>query len=383
MGRVEKRILTGLPSVHWSWIAVVALAMCLPSAALPAVESTPVQCRIRFMPPSLDFEFRFFTGFTAGIPVRELIGDARVTGIRLTVTPLSIEAAKPMVLDHTLEIGPIPDHFKGEAQLRGSFVVGEGRYHVRWDLQDALGHFCSVEWEVEAKLAKSQKDLAVSMRPGEMGDSRVYLFRPEASVIDPTTRPLDIKVFLNFDVWRRRESAVRVRLWEYSRRIATLRALARNPRIGKISLIVYSLEEQEVFYRHGLQDSIDFAPMEEAIEKLSPAFVAFEQLGQHKERDFFGEVLLAETRNEDVDALVFIGPDFQFGKRLSKDDEMLLRRTPAPAFYFKTNGGPWKGLVGRAIKAMRGQEIAIYSPGRLAKAVERVVEGLDAGKYAN
>ena len=348
-----------------------------------AGESMPVQCRIRYMEPSLDFEFRFFTGFTAGIPARELIGPARVTGMRLTVTPLSIEGAEPIVLNQHLESGPIPDHAKGEAQIRGSFVVGEGRYHVRWELQDSLENFCSVEWEIEAKLPKSQRDLTVSLRPGEVGDSRVYLFRPETSVVDPTARPLDIKVFLNFDVWRRRESAVRVRLWEYTRRIATLRALARNPRIGKISLIVYSLEEQEVFYRHGLQDSIDFTPMEEAIEKLSPAFVAFEQLGQHKERDFFGEVLLSETRNEDVDALVFIGPDFQFGKRLSKDDELLLRTTPAPAFYLKTNGGPWKGLVGRAIKAMDGREIAIYSPGRLARAVERVVEGLDATARPN
>ena len=147
------------------------------------------------MEPSLDFEFRFFTGFTAGIPARELIGPARVTGMRLTVTPLSIEGAEPIVLNQHLESGPIPDHAKGEAQIRGSFVVGEGRYHVRWELQDSLENFCSVEWEIEAKLPKSQRDLTVSLRPGEVGDSRVYLFRPETSVVDPTARPLDIKVF--------------------------------------------------------------------------------------------------------------------------------------------------------------------------------------------
>ena len=332
------------------------------------------------MEPSLDFEFRFFSGFLATIQARDLAGPARVTHMLLTVTPLPIEGVdlevtETQVLRQKIETGPIPEGTRGQAELRGAFVVGEGRYKVRWDLQDSINHFCSVEWKIDARRAKSKKNVKGSLRSGEVGDSRVYLFRSEDSVIDPDASPLNVKVFMNFDVWRRRETAASVHLWQYTRRLATLRALARHPRIGKISMVVYSLEEQEVFYRHGLQEKIDFAPMEQAIAKLSPAFVAFEQLGRHKEREFFGDLLLKEVQADDVGAFIFIGPDFQFGKKLSEEDVATLEAAPAPAFYLKTSSSPWKGLVGNAIRAMDGDEINIHTPRRLARAVEKIVQG--------
>lgn len=341
-----------------------------------AVEFEPLPCKLYDRNPVLDFEFRFFTGYTVVVPVKELIGPSRMVRVELEITPLTPEDAEPVELSSETMTDVIPEGAKGKIEINGSFVVGEGDYRVDWLLEDSIGKSCRLSWEIRAKLKRSDGDVRMTMKPGEIGDSRVYLFRPERVRVDHELgRPLRVKVFLNYDPWRRRRRAAAPRLFEFAPRIAALRAISRHPRIGEVAMVAYSLDEQKVLHRHGLQDRFEYGPLRTALEELTPAMVSIDQLGKYRQRDFFTEMLLAELPgDEEVDAYIFLGPDAELRRKIPKDRLAEIGKLPAPVFALVSTRAPWKGLVGNAVKAFDGFQDRFLGPRDLAEALESVVQ---------
>ena len=365
-------------------LPVVALLLASPlSAQLVDVpepadsgvrEPDNIDCKAYIGRPALDFEFRFFAPYSVALPVRQLAGPARRLGLTVRVTPLSMEDAEPVSFSADIELNEIPDTVRGNIEHNASFVVGPGRYGVEWELRDTLGNNCLLRWEIEAKPRRSERDVRFSMAPGEVGDSRIFLFRPEEVRFDEQAgRPLRIKVFLNFDAWRRRRAAG-VRLFEFLPRIGALRALSRHPRIGNLSMVVYSFQEQKVLHRHDLQDRFDFPELREAIDELSPALVAFEQLGKYKQRDFFTQMLLDELPGEEpVDAYIFVGPDAEYGRKPQAERLAEIGELGAPVFGLVSSRAAWKGLVGNAVKAFDGRLYRYSGPQQLSEALEKLL----------
>lgn len=344
----------------------------------PAAAADELSCKAFIRKPRLDFEFRFFTGYSVEIPIKELAGPSRSIALAVLVTPLTSEGAEPVGFSSQAITGDIPADIRGKIEINGSFVVGEGRYRVEWGLRDAGGKSCRLVWEIEAKLRRKDRDVRMSMAPSEVGDSRIYLFRPERAHVDRSLgRPLRVKVFLNFDPWRRRRRAS-VRLFEFAPRIAALRALSRHPRVGELSLVAFSFEEQRILHRHGLQDHFNYAPLRDALEKLTPALVSIDQLGKYKQRDFFTDMLLDELPSEQpVDAYIFIGPDAEFGRKAPPERLAEIGRLDSPVFAMVSSRAPWKGLIGNAVKAFEGKSFRFIGPRDLAEALEDILERIE------
>src|SRR5690606_32232582 len=111
-----------------------------------------------------------------------------------------------------------------------------------------------------------------------------------------------------------------IRMWELMPRFSTLRALSRHPRIGSLSMVAYSVEEQTVIARHGLQDSFDYRALRTNLDELQPAFVSIEQLQRDSDLAFFNEMLVRELPgDESVDAYIFLGPDVYVRKNREKE----------------------------------------------------------------
>ena len=361
----------------WNAVLLLWLALAPPtSAGQPS--SGALSCEGRVHPPQLDFEFRFFSGYQVSIPTRELVGPERPVIARLRVTPIEPAGAEPVELTTKGTLPRIPERTRGDVFIDGSFAVGPGRYRVEWLMVDSFDSGCSLEWEIEAKLSKRDSNVKLQLEAGEVADSRLALFRPERTRIDPSLgRPLRLKVLLNLDVWGRRRASVR--LFEFFPRLAALRAISRHPRIDEVALTAFSVDEQRVYLRHGLQERFDFPGLRSAIDEISPAIVSIEQLGKDKSRDFLTELLLAELpSDEEVDAYVFLGPDPQFAGKADKDGLAAIGPLAAPALYLNFARAPWKGLIGSAAKAVGGKQIRYRDPRELAEALAELVERADA-----
>jgi hypothetical protein len=333
-------------------------------------------CKGEVIQPQLDFEFRFFTGYRISVPARQMLGPQRPVVLQITVTPLDREAAEPTRLQRVEAAGPIPEHLEKQiVEVSGSFVVGEGHYKVLWQMYDSLGAYCDIEWTLEAKRGRGERDLRLAIEPGEVGASRLYLFRPQPILTNAgSQRPLDLKVFLNLDPWRGRRARAGIRLFQFVPRLAALRALARNSRVGRIALAAYSVEEQTVYLRRNLDDHVDFAALEKAIEGLSPAFVSIDQLGKEKPREFFANTLASDFPGEQrVDAYLFLGPDAEIGRSLPREAVRAIERPSAPVFMLETVRAPWRGVIGNFVDDLGGKRYRFSSPKDLAEAVDDLI----------
>lgn len=378
-----RRGLLDSAKVGWTrrrWLTL-PLAPALLSGAEATTEEFRLDCKARYFDPELDFEFRFYHGYEIEIPVRQLAGPARPIVFRLRVYPLDIEGAEPTVFERRANLGEIRNSTRGRLELESAFVTGPGRYQAVWEFRDAGGKFCSATWEVEAKRSKRYRDVTFSLAPGEVADSRSRIFRRERveKNAGDGRPPLRIKALVNFDPYRRRRPQASVRLYEFVPRLAALRALSRHPRIGRVAMTAFSIQEQKVLVRHGLDDAFDYPALRRAMDKLSPALVDISQLGEDADKEFFSEMLLDELdSDEPIDAYVFLGPDGEVGRRTPRETTDALEPVvQAPILYLNSSPRPWRGLVGSAVKRLDGKEFRFRSPTDLAEAVEKAIARID------
>jgi hypothetical protein len=354
------------------------ILLALPSSPAWADETArrSFRCKVSLFGPALDFELRFFTGFQLTAPAKQLAGPRRYFALRVLVEPHEREGAQPALFERDFLAGPIPPG--GEFQLRDSFASGPGRYKVTWVMVDSAGASCSVTETIKAELDGSERDLDLRAQPGQVFNSRLRLFRPERAIVfDDSEAPLRVKVFLNLDVPRSR-GRTRIRAWEIMPRISALRALSRHPRVGELSMVAYSVEDQTVVSRHRLRDAFDYRSLRRSIDDLEPGFVSVEQLERDSDLGFFNEMLLEELPgDEEVDAYIFLGPDVFVRKNREKELLESIGPLGAPTFFLADGRAPWKGLIGKTVGFFGGKTYRFYDPGEMAEAVDRLVEDLE------
>ena len=339
---------------------------------LPAQDLPELKCQLYKRSPILDFEFRFVAPFRVDIPFWRLVGGGR----RLTITPLirpvSIENAKPVrYRDVYVLPKEVPRGTRGNLELTGSFALGEGDYEIEWRLRDEAGRSCRVSWQVKTKLSRRDRNINMTLNQGEVARSAVYLFRREP-LVERGPAQLRVKLLLNLDVPNRRRA--RVRLMRYVPMISGLRMMSRHPDLAEFEVVAFSVEEQEVLHRGGLSERIDFPALGKAIESLTPATVEFKNLQRGSDLEFL-DTLMAEELNdiEGVDALIFVGADDRYGKRVSPETIDQLRKKQIPAFHFNSTLFLWRGAIGNLVRALDGKEYRVRQPHELATAVQKLV----------
>ena len=339
----------------------------------------PISCRVRNFPPFLGFEFRFLTGYFAEIPLREIRGPANRFLLRVAVNPLWPEAAESVYFTRRFEVNEIAEDRRGAIQFSGSFAAGEGVYEVMWHLQDGFGRFCSARWTVEARRSKRDRDVELTLAPGEVAPSLVYLFREETPVpADPAGKKLRVKLLVSMDVRGRRR--VTIPMWRYAPVLSILRVMARHPALAEFSVVAFSLDDQQVLFEQDYQDVIDFPALGETIEQLTPGTVTYGQLGKKKEQEFFADLLEKEVVEDDnSDAFIFVGWDLRIGKKVKKESLDTLKQSIAPVFYLNpaTRRG-WRGLLANAVKILGGTRYTVRRPRDLPAAIERMVAEIPA-----
>ena len=99
------------------------------------------------------------------IPLKDLAGPDGVLTVIFRVTP---ETAKdePAYFTQHFKMPSVEEDARGEAYLKGSFDLGEGKYHVDWLMRDPAERVCSFYWDVEPQLSDRDKDVSLALAPG-------------------------------------------------------------------------------------------------------------------------------------------------------------------------------------------------------------------------
>ncbi len=323
------------------------------------------------------FDLRFHAGYDVAVPLRDLAGGENLLTILFRVVP-DDHKDQPSYFVQRIRVPAIEEDARGEATLQGFFDVGEGGYHVDWLMRDRTERVCSSYWDVDATLPNKDRNMQLAITAG-----RVQGVEPESFSEDPPVarirqqQPLSVKVLLNYAPQNPRMAAMRP--IDTSALVSILRGIYRDPRIGKFSLVAFSMHEQKVLYRQMSADRIDFPALGEALQEAKPGTVDARKLNQkHGDTEFLTSLITNEMTGDDhPDALVFAGPKALLDENISQGTLKQFSDIDYPVFYMNYNlnpqATPWRDSIGHAVRFFKGTEYTISRPRDLWFAITEMV----------
>ena len=326
-----------------------------------------IGCTVTPNKPALGFDLKFHTGYDVAVPLKDLAGQDNLLTTVFRVTP-EVRPDEPAYFSQRTKVPRIDEAARGDAALRGSFDVGEGRYHVSWLMRDRAGRVCSSDWDMEASLPSRDRQMALDIPAGAVRATEKEPFQQEPPVErEPRDRPLTIKVIVNFAPQDSTSAALRP--LDTSALVWILRSIAREPRIGRFSMVAFNMQEQRVIYRLREASQIDFPALGDALKTLNLGTVDVKQLAQkHADSEFLSGLMTREIKddNGDPDAVIIAGPKVTFDDSGPQDSWKQLGGVKAPVFYISYNlnpqGNPWRDAISGAVRSLKGAEYTVSRP---------------------
>jgi hypothetical protein len=337
-------------------------------------------CTVAPVKPVLGFDLRFHAGYQVTIPLRELAGLENGLNVLFRVTQQD-HADDPIYFSQHIRVPPLDEDAKGDATLQGAFDLGEGQYHIDWLMRDRAERVCSYAWDAEAALPSKDRPMNLSIAPGAIQRAEGDQFKEEPPVertaIDP---PLNVKVLVNFAPQNSNSAALQP--VDTSALVSILRTIARDPRIGRFSLVAFNMQEQKVLYRQENVNRIDFPALGAALTNISLGTVDLKRLGDpHGDTQFLTTLVRKEIApaggQNHPDALIFAGPKILLDENPSEDALKEAGDVDFPMFYMNYNlnpqAVPWKDAISHTVHFFRGYEYTITRPRDLWFAVSEMV----------
>lgn len=352
------------------------------TAALEGGESrNDLNCSVTPDKATLGFDLKFHSGYSVTLPLKNLAG----LGNRLTIVfrVTSTGSATPVYFNQHVRVPPI-EQTSGDVLLNGAFDLGLGDYHVDWLIRDLAGLYCSTSWDVSAQLSPHDRGVNVALPAHAIAASEQERFQAEPPVARASGDPLNVKVLLNFAP--QHPGAATMAPQDRSALVGILRNLARNPRLGRISLIAFNVDQRRILYRQDFSSAIDFPAFGTALKSLALGTVDFHALEDKNGGMVFLSTLIRNEMAADpnVDGLVFVGPRSLLDSSIPEDDLKRIREPAYPIFYLNyepdPSAVPWRDAIGRMVKFFKGREYTISGPRDLWNAVSETVDRMAQSK---
>jgi hypothetical protein len=323
-------------------------------------------CVVTPIKPVLGFDLKFHGGYEVSVPLKELSGSENQLTMVFRISPEN-RPDEPVYFSQRMQVPAIEENAKGDAYLQGGFETGEGKYHVDWLMRDRTERVCASNWDIEATLPARDKQIAMDIPPGTVQALEREPFKQEPPVErEAREAPLNVKVMVNFAPQNSRSATLQP--LDTNALVSILRNIAREPRIGKFSIVAFNMQEQRVLYRQEQSEQIDFPSLGDALSSLNLGTVDLKRLSQkHGDTEFLSGLISDEMKGKDQpDAVIIAGPKVMLDASVPQDTLKEIGELKFPVFYMNYNlnpqTNPWRDAIGNAVKAMKGAEYTISRP---------------------
>jgi hypothetical protein len=302
----------------------------LASPTLPGA-SVALSCRVISDPPMLGFDLRFHSGYSAMFRVKSLAAAGGWLQAVIRVIP-GAPGGKAVFLEQRFTIPDVPVDAKGEVTFAGGFDLGPGRYRVYWMIRDANERVCSSRWDLEAKPARGEGDLPFTLKPNSISGGAQDAADYESQTRRDQTHPLYVKILLNLSPPK---SGGSLSTADARVLLSMLSGIAREPNIGRISLVAFNLRGQKVVYQQEAADKIDFSALTSALLSPTASTIDYRLLQDRLSETHFVTKLLTDqlgAGTQSSDAIIIVGPKVTLDRKVPL--ESLKREAPpyAPSF---------------------------------------------------
>jgi hypothetical protein len=340
-------------------------------------------CSVTPIKPKLGLDFLFHTGFTVSVPQGGL--DLSGIGNDLSVLFRVVPRDRPESPVYMVQKLRIPNHdgaLNSLIEFDGSFVLGEGKYHVDWLMHDQGGHICANFWDIDAKLGPKDAALQAWIPAGLIQPPQNDLFREDPPIArDP---PLtNVMVIANFAP--RDPGSAALDPDDVEAVVSILRQVARDPRIGIYSVAACSTSASRILYQQDSGNRIDFHAIGQSLDSLKLGLVDAKDLAMKNSRAIFmADVIRKLVSNSGTDALVLIGPRMGPERTAPREIAEALKELDRPVFYLNYNPDPvlnrWRDLIGAAVKQAHGNEYEIANARELFEAWTDIVNRIEKSR---
>lgn len=330
-----------------------------------------LSCRVLPFPARLSFGFQHWTGYDIAVPVRQFADGGRERPITMAVEVKPLGGDKQPSYFYSKAALPrkVPPQFwsmKGvEMNLGGGFVVGEGKYAVSLWVMDGIGRTCNKTWKIEAKA----QGVPLQMQPWEVAESGMEGWKGMQGGNGT------LSVYLHAAPMMRRRVMTKLSAWDRAALTNSLRSLLDVGGYARARVKVFDFDGRRVIFESDDFGAADYERLMDALMGLNLGTVSYDTLKGPDEEQFLSGLVREEVaRKTPSDAVVFLGPSWRWGQKISP----LLRelRAQLPATYY-VSLTPWfataTDLLEKFVKAgPKGKVLTVYQPVDLAKAIREI-----------
>ena len=338
---------------------------------------TRLNCEVIPMRPSLNYGFRFQTGYFVRIPMQQYLGDGHTWGIVMKVTP-EIANATPAYLVSRVNLPKIPKtniHF----EMGGAYLVGLGRYKVEWMLFDEQARVCRKTWQIQAQLTRAERAVKVSMPANTMTDFSLRGLAPAAIQTDDA-KAVRLTVLMHVAPISMRRTTMRSS--DRMMLLGSLSTLLEHVPTRSVRFVAFNLEQQkEIFHSDKFtRSAID--EVAKSINELELGLVDIKVLQNRRGHvALLSKILEHEVAARDPSEVVlFLGPGTRYFDKLPSSSIEPTARSPRFLFFqlhplFR--GGPpleagFPDSISQTIARLKGKTVHIRTPGDFAKAIRQL-----------
>jgi hypothetical protein len=368
-----------------------------------------LRCDVLPSKPALNFGLRLQAGYLLEVPLVQYYGAGHTWTTTLRVTPEGGRA--PAYLTDRIDL-PVTSHPEFTAQTTGTFLLGEGRYHVEFAVTDDTGRICRKEWQIAAAPDRSERSIKVAMPPGAVAD---LSYSPTAgSAPAGTPVPRRITVLMNssppYKPRIRFQPGTMVpggppEFVDYREALlGILSSLLEKLPGTAVRLAVFDLDQQREVLRQDNFTLKDMAKAAHAADDLEHWVVTVRELQEQPGKWGLLANLIRREINEpeQSDVILFLGPRIgsagempaHFLEIEKRAEERFLylqyslahegiltglppeMRTTPPDRRPSTPGGPREldplDAIDLTVARLKGKTLTVYSPLEFAKAIETI-----------
>ncbi len=339
-----------------------------------------LDCRVEPLDPKLEYDLNFQAGYVARVPLAELAGSGDALRILFRVTSLDA-GGEPVYFRERYNVPAIEEDAEGDATLPGKYRLGPGKYRVDWLMRDRAERVCSSTWEVLAETVEGFEKLASTADSSMVTEVSDEIFYDEPPVRRARGDLLHIKLLVNFTPSS--PSSPSLSPYDMSAVVSMLRAISREPKIGRFSVAAYHLHEERVFYEQENDTRVDFGALGEAIENVRGGMIDLEKLQDEESSERFLKEMLEARLNAGsapADAVIFLGPKLVFERNPNGRLMDGIAFANAPVFYFIYNRSPrsypWRDALSVALRHKAHEEFTITSPKDFGRYLQQMLARL-------
>lgn len=347
----------------------------------------PLECSVTPIQPSLNFSFRFQSGYVVRIPMRQYFGSGHAWLIAVRVTPEG-GGGQPVYFAYKVTLPDVPLN-NVETEQGGGYLLGAGKYRVRWLLLDNDGRVCRKEWRLEAALKRGERQAKVAAPPYSIQAFSLGSGAADGALRDDRS-PFRVTILLHaapLSPFRNR-----LRASDQVLLVGSLSALLERLPARSVRIVVFNLAQQRELYR---RDGFTPAALDEvtrAIGSLELNVVNYHVLEHPKgHMDLLSDIVNKELRSDEPsDAVIFLGPASRFSDKPAADAWDRPPGSSAPLFLYLQYRPVFRGALtdpqrlgrlqqsnvpetlGLTVAALKGKTYRIYTPADFAKAIAQL-----------